>query len=108
MTMNTELARMNYVETLVYSALSANRYGFTLQPNQTAPVVDFSSYNSLAANPVALTSALNALFLHGAMTADMQSAIINAVNAIPASSPHARVQQALYLVLASMQYQVEQ
>ncbi len=107
MSLAAQMTRMNYVNTLVYGAFSFAPTAYTLQPTDLIPTVNFSNYDAYANDPATLVYQLNALFLHGTMSPDMQQTIINAVNVIPASTPHARVQQALYLVLSSMQYQVE-
>jgi hypothetical protein len=51
---------------------------------------------------------LNALLLHGSMSSDMKTAIVTAVQAVPAGSTQAtrQAQTAIYLVTSSSQYQV--
>ena len=94
------LKRANVVNTLVFSTIpvSANA------PNGTA--LDFSSWLPLASNPTQLVSQLNNSMMHGSMSASMQTSIVNAVNAVAATNPLLRVQQAVYLVATSSHYQV--
>ncbi len=95
------LKRANVINTLVFSTIpvSANA------PNGTA--LDFSSWLPLASNPTQLVSQLNNSLMHGSMSASMQTSIVNAVNAVAVTNPLLRVQQAVYLVATSSQYQVE-
>ena len=70
--------------------------------------VDFSSYAAQASNPTALLASLNTLMLHGTMSANMQSSILAAMQAVPAGPNQAlqQAQTAIYLIGTSSQYQV--
>jgi hypothetical protein len=70
--------------------------------------VDFSSWTAQASNPSSMVDALNALLLHGSMSADMKTAILTAVQAVPAGTNQAKrqAQTAIYLIASSSQYQV--
>jgi uncharacterized protein (DUF1800 family) len=89
------IARANFVGDLVFSTV-------------TGTLVDFSSWTTLAADPNKMLDAMNDLFLHGQMSAAMRTSILTAVNAVPTTQPSTRAKQALYLVLTSPQYQVQQ
>ena len=60
-----------------------------------------------ANQPDALVARLDRLFLHGTMSAGMRQTIVNAVNKLPAADPLRRVQLAINLTLASVDYQVQ-
>lgn len=97
----TTLVRANFINSFVYGSIG------------TGTTVSFTTYANLAANPNAtgqLLDTLNALLLHNSMTADARTSILAAVNAVPAGSTQnlARAQAAIYLILSSSQYQVEQ
>lgn len=97
----TTLVRANFINSFVYGSVG------------TGTTVSFTTYANLAANPNAtgqLLDTLNALLLHNSMTADARTSILAAVNAVPAGSTQnlARAQAAIYLILSSSQYQVEQ
>jgi hypothetical protein len=99
----TTLVRANFVNSFVYSTSSIG----------TGTTVNFTTYASLAANPNAtgqLLDQLNALLLHNSMTADARASILAAVNAVPAGTSQnlQRAEAAIYLILSSSQYQVEQ
>ena len=99
----TAFARINYVNSLVYSTINPDQtvYGATgTQPN-------WSSLTALAGNPPALVDKLNRLLLHGTMSTAAQSAVVTAVNAVSATDALARAKAAFYLVATSSQYQVE-
>jgi len=97
----TTLVRANFVNSFVYGSIGAGT------------TVDFTTYANLSASPDSsgqLLDSLNALLLHNSMTADARASILAAVNAVPAGSTQnlLRAQTAIYLVLSSSQYQVEQ
>jgi uncharacterized protein (DUF1800 family) len=95
------LKRANFTNTIVFSTIpvSANA------PSGTA--IDLSGWLPLASNPNALITQMNMLMMHGTMSSAMQTSIATAVNAVAASNPLLRVQQALYLIATSSQFQVE-
>jgi uncharacterized protein (DUF1800 family) len=96
LTTATSLIRVNWANTYVYGSF-------------TGESVDFSSYAAQASNPGALLDTLNGLLLHGTMSADMRSAILTAMQAVPAGSNQAmqQAQCAIYLIASSSQYQVQ-
>lgn len=95
LTTATSLNRVNWVNTFAFG-------------NFGGESVDFSSWAAQASNPGAMVDALNALLLHGSMSSDMKTAIVTAVQAVPAGSTQAsrQAQAAIYLVTSSSQYQV--
>ena len=98
---STALRRANFINTMAFSriAVGAN------SPNGTS--LDLSGMQALAGNPAQLVDALNALLMHGSMSANMRNSIITAVTAVPASNPLKRARTAVYLVTTSSQYQVQ-
>jgi uncharacterized protein (DUF1800 family) len=96
----TTLVRANFVNSFVFGS---NNIG-------TGTTADFTTYANLAANPSALLDSLNMLLLHGAMSSSTRASILTAVNAVPAGSTQnlSRAKTAIYLILSSSQYQVEQ
>jgi len=97
----TTLVRSNFVNSFVYGSIG------------TGTTVDFTTYANLSTTPDGsgqLLDSLNALLLHNSMTADARASILAAVNAVPAGSTQnlLRAQTAIYLILSSSQYQVEQ
>ena len=97
----TTLVRANFVNSFVYGSIG------------TGTTVSFTTFANLAANPNSsgqLLDTLNALLLHSAMTSDVRASVLTAVNAVPAGSTQnlLRAEAAIYLILSSSQYQVEQ
>jgi uncharacterized protein (DUF1800 family) len=86
----TTVNRTNFVNTLVYGTIA----GVTL---------DFTPYLNLTS--AQLLDTLNQAMLHGTMSVQMRSSILNAVNA--QTTAKARAQAALYLIASASQYQVE-
>ncbi len=97
LTTATTLNRANFVNTFVFGSLGSTT------------TVNFSSYASQVPNPSALLDSLNTLMLHGAMTADMKTSILTAMQAVPAGTNQAlqQAQTAIYLIGTSSQYQVQ-
>jgi uncharacterized protein (DUF1800 family) len=82
---------------------------FAFGPIGAGTTVNFSSYATLAAGGTTqLLNSLNTLLLHGAMSPADQTAILAALNAIPAGPNQATLQAetAIYLIASSSQYQV--
>jgi len=100
-TTSTALRRANFVNTMAFSRIAVS----TNAPNGTS--LDLSGMQALAANPEQLADALNALLLHGTMSAEMRQSIIEAVSAVAATNPLKRARTAVYLVATSSPYQVE-
>jgi uncharacterized protein (DUF1800 family) len=96
LTTATSLNRVNWIQTFAFG-------------NFGGESVDFSSYAAQASNPGALVDSLNALLMHGSMSADMKNAIVTALQAVPAGSNQAlqQAKTAVYLVGSSSQYQVQ-
>jgi len=92
------LVRINFVNSFAFSNLGAGTsYNFT-------------TYANMAGNPSAMIGALNALLLHGTLSAASKTAILTAVNAVPAGTNQnlQRAETAIYLIASSSQYQVMQ
>jgi uncharacterized protein (DUF1800 family) len=104
MNSQTSLKRANYVNQMTVWG------GIEPDPNNDTPYgtsLDYSELAILASNPANLVDKLNRLLLHGTMSDELRASIVTAVNAVDASDPVGRAQQALYLVAVSSQYQVE-
>jgi uncharacterized protein (DUF1800 family) len=89
------LTRANLIEAMIFSSIS---------PGTT---IDLTAIAGLGNDPPTMVQALNQQLLHGTMSVPMQTAILNAVNAVPRSNPLMRVQTAAYLIMSSSQYQVQ-
>lgn len=91
---NTSLARVNFVNTLVYNSLASTTK------------VDFTPVSS-AGTPDQMVDLLNALLLHGSMSDPTRQAILTAVAAVNPTDTKNQARAAIYLVASSSQYQVE-
>jgi hypothetical protein len=100
---SSSLKRANFINTIVFSVISASPPD---RPNGTS--IDLTGLQALAGNPQALVDELNRTMMDGGMSAQMQSSIVTAVNAVSAANPLKRARTALYLVATSSQFQVEQ
>ncbi|MBK6983082.1 MAG: DUF1800 family protein [Betaproteobacteria bacterium] len=104
LTTSTAIARANFATALVFPPAippDPTVYG------ATGTALDFGGWLASTADPGALAQRLDRELLAGRMPAAMRSAIVSAVNAVPASDPLGRAKTAAWLVLTSPHYQVE-
>ena len=103
----TTLRRANVVNSFIYAGITATTTT-TDRPRGTS--LDLSNLEALASNPDAIADNLNALMLHGTMSAQVRSTLVTAMNAIPTSDANfarKRAQVAVYLVATSSQYDIQ-
>ena len=101
---STALNRINTANTMIFSTLIAPDATVI---GATGTSLSMAALQALATDPAQMVSRLDSLLLHGTMSAAMKSAIIAAVNVIPASDTLSRARTAAYLVATSSQYQVQ-
>ncbi len=105
--MNTGLGinRINFVYTMVFNGIQPNATD-TLQG--TSLVLD-DAVNISFADPSGeqLMDFLNNKMMHGVMSQQQRTAILNAVLAVPATGNVLRARTAVYLIAASSQYQIQ-
>jgi uncharacterized protein (DUF1800 family) len=89
----TAATRADIVNSLLYGTLGGIK-------------VNLSSFTALAGNTSQLLDSIASVFLHGAMSTQLETAATSAVNA--QSTALAKAQAALYMVLTSSEYQVIQ
>jgi hypothetical protein len=111
---STTLRRANNINTLIYSGVSANTTPTPASPDRPRGTsIDIANLEAMAVNPNdgQVVDALNALLLHGTMSAQMRSSIITAMNAINDTNLTTRHQKraraAVYLVATSSQYDIQ-
>lgn len=100
---DTAIRRVNFVNTVIFGKITYS--------GKTGATADLSEFAAVAGNTNALLDLLSERFLHGTMSAAMRQSITTALAAIPSTAANlntVRAQTALYLVLASTQYQVQQ
>jgi uncharacterized protein (DUF1800 family) len=90
----TAADRVNYVDSILYGAAAT---GFKIN---LAPFVTH------ATDPAALLDYISSVFLHGGMSTTLQQAATAAMST--ATTPTAKVEAALYVVLTSSEYQIIQ
>ena len=122
MTTGTAVQRANFINRMAFNngGTSPNQYPLGIPvappnaPNGTS--IDVSDLQALAAADTtgnSLVDELNRRLLHGTMSAQMKSTILPVVTSVTVSNPPtgpqtlSRVQQAIYLVATSSQYQVQ-
>ena len=103
-TSTTAINRANFANSLVFSsriAPDATVY------DATGTAIDLGAYQAVAADAAVLADRFDRYLLGRTMSNAMRSAIVSAVNAVPASDPLNRARTAAYLVLTSPQFQVQ-
>ncbi|HSK74723.1 MAG TPA: DUF1800 domain-containing protein [Pyrinomonadaceae bacterium] len=103
-TTGTAIGVANVINTMTFARINASANA----PLGTA--IDLSEMTALAQNdPTSnqLLDTLNQRMMHGTMSPQVRGAILTAVQAVPATNPQARAQQAIYLIATSSQYQVQ-
>jgi len=89
----TAANRADLVNTILYGTLGGIK-------------LDLSPYTALTGNPANLINYIASVFLHGSMSPQLETEAMAAMNA--ASTPLAKAQAALYIVLTSAEYQIVQ
>ncbi len=98
----TSLSRINFANRVIFSTIPA------APPDRpTGTSIDLSTWTPLSSNPANLVSQLNCLMLNCSMSPAMQTAVVNAVNAVAVANSLQRTQTAIYLIATSAQYSVQ-
>jgi hypothetical protein len=100
---STAINRYNFGNTFAFGTIAP----LATLPGATGTQPNWAALQALAANPVTLVAELNSLLMHGTMADTMQTTLLSAVAAVPASDPLTRAKTAFYLTITSPQYQVE-
>jgi len=98
------LTRSNFVYALLFDTIPPD----PTIPGSTGTSAPLTALGTSAADAGALADRLNALLMHGTMSAAMRQVVVNAVTAVPSTDSVNRVRAAAYVVGTSAQYQVEQ
>lgn len=106
------LLRANVVNTLIYTGVTANTTPTPASPDRPRGTsLDLANLELLSDTPGAIADLLNGLMLHGTMSTQMRTSLINAIGTInDADLPtrrRKRAQTAAYLVATSSQYDIQ-
>lgn len=105
MTTGTAIARVNFVNTIVFGQIGASNpnapYGTSLN------LAEMQSLAAADATGNRMLDVLDTRLLHGTMTAQNRQTILAAVTALPTTDTLGRARAAIYLVATSSQYQVQ-
>jgi uncharacterized protein (DUF1800 family) len=100
---STSLARINFMRDVAFHQMPTDA-----RDRPLGTWVDTTQYEPEAAgDATALVNDLNNRLMHGTMTDALRAIVLNAVTAIADTDPTSRVQEAIYLISSSSQYQVE-
>ncbi len=91
---NTAISRVNFANSIVNGTISSGTK------------VDFTPVFN-AGSQEAMVDWLNTYFLHGTMSSQMHQSVLTAMSAVSATDTKDQARMALYLVIASSQYQVQ-
>jgi len=92
----TAIDRVDIVNTILYGALDKST------------TIDLTKFLQNGGSVNAMVGYINYLFMHQAMSGNLQQAAISAAAAAAAAGPKAEAQAALYIVLSSNEYQIIQ
>ena len=101
----TAIGRANFGNSTVFGQINVS---LPNTPNGTK--LNFTELQGIAAADTTsnqLLDVLNQRMMHGAMSAQMRSQILTAVNAVLSTDPLTRAKTAVYLIVTSSQYQVQ-
>lgn len=97
---STAMARMNFAGDVIYKRMTTS----TDRPKGTW--LDLSPIAWYAPTPDLIVQEVNRRMLHGSMSTEMRTLILNAVTAMPSSDFTGRLRRAIYLVATSAEYSV--
>ncbi|HLM01476.1 MAG TPA: DUF1800 domain-containing protein [Pyrinomonadaceae bacterium] len=101
----TGIKRINFLYILIFEGVAPNATdslkGTSIDVGEIVP------FAAVDATGNQLLDALNTRMMHGTLTPDLRTLILNAVTTVPASDPVLRAKTAIYLIAASSQYQVQ-
>ena len=69
--------------------------------------IDYTAWNTLAADNTKLLDALNAAMMHGSMPDQLRQSIITALNTLDPNDLNGRAKTAIYLMATSQHYSVQ-
>ncbi len=104
MTTGTSVARINFINTIVFNGISPGENSIT------GTAINLAEMQQLAiADPTldALLDALNLKMMHGTLTEQNKATIKTALLSVPPANPLLRARMAVYLIGTSSQYQVQ-
>jgi uncharacterized protein (DUF1800 family) len=106
-TTGTSVARINFINTMLFDdgiAINADR---RVTLGTSLNLAEYAGFAAEDPSGNQLMNMLNLRLMHGAMSPQMRSTILNAVLTVPESNPLLRAKRAAYLVTTSTQYQIQ-
>jgi hypothetical protein len=109
----TSFARINFINTMVFSRINCTGGTPNCQATGIAPLgtsislTEPQAWAAADSTGNALIEGLNTKMMHGTMSESMKTMLRTAIQAIAANNTLQRAQQAVYLVASSSQYQVQ-
>jgi uncharacterized protein (DUF1800 family) len=101
----TGIKRINTLYILIFEGITPNATDSL--KGTSIDIGEIAAYAAADASGNQLLDALNSKMLHGTLTPEQRSLVLNAVTVIPASDAVLRAKTAIYLIAASSQYQVQ-
>lgn len=105
-TTGTSIARINFANKIFFDRIEINAER-RVTAGTSIGLSELAAHASADSTGEQLMHVLNTRMMHGTMTSEMRSTILNVVQTIPASNPQLRAKRAAYLVATSSQYQVQ-
>jgi len=105
-TTGSAIARINFVNTIVFNGIPINAEARVTKGTS----ISFADLAAMAAADPSgnqMMDVLNIKMMHGTMSPQMRSTILNVVLTVPDWAPLLRAKRAVYLIATSSQYQVQ-
>jgi uncharacterized protein (DUF1800 family) len=105
-TTGTSVSRANFGNTIIFNRINVNT-DRRVTAGTSISLAEMQSFAEADPSGNQLLDMLNLRMMHGTMSPQMRSTILNVVQTVPESNPLLRAQRAVYLVATSSQYQVQ-
>jgi uncharacterized protein (DUF1800 family) len=105
-TTGTAVSRANFGNMIIFNRINVNT-DRRVTAGTSISLAEMQSFVEADPSGNQLLDMLNLRMMHGTMSPQMRSTILNVVQTVPESNPLLRAQRAVYLVATSSQYQVQ-
>lgn len=105
-TTGTSVTRINFGNTIIFNRININPESHVTLGTSIS-LADMQTFAEADPSGNQLMDMLNLRMMHGTMSPQMRSTILNVVLTVPVADPLLRAKRAVYLVMTSSQYQVQ-
>lgn len=106
LTTSTIITRLNFLNDFLFGTIQPGGDPNPTGGTNTSVVLNLAPWDQLAQTPAQLVDKLNEALMHNSMSPQMRQVVLAAVSSIQ-NNNRLRVQTAIFIIAASMQYQVQ-